>query len=179
MLTGPPIALWLFLFASIAATIYYGAVTSGVYKDPMMGQFRRYGDERRVYPVCRFLYAFGAMCFVMALLIPATWTPQSYLRRLLPPVFFLTLAMIAWGSSYLILQRPFLRESLPRWYFYLLRYATRQERRQLGFAWLRIPRKMRLRLNGDQKAFEVWIELMRLTVIYGAFDPNSPWDVWD
>ena len=49
----------------------------------------------------------------------------------------------------------------------------------MAFAWLRIPRRMRWRLNGDQKAFEVWVELLRLTVIYGAFDPNSPWDVWD
>jgi hypothetical protein len=179
MSTGSPIALWLLLIAAGAATIYYAAVTSGLYKDPLLGQFRRYGDEMRVYPLCRFLYAFGAMALSLALLVSAMWSSQSYLRRMFPPVFFVTLMLIAWGSSIIIYRRPEWREALPRWYFFLLRYANRQERRQLGYAWLRIPRKMRLRLNGDQKAFSVWVELMRLTVIYGAFDPNSPWHVWE
>ena len=179
MYSGPPCAIWLLLFAGGAATAYYAAVTSGLLKDPLLAQFRRYGDERRVYPLCRFLYAFGAVALSMAMLIPTWWAPQSYLRRMFPPIFFFTLMLIAWGSSVIIYRRPAWREALPRWYFFLLRYASRQERRQLGYAWLRIPRKMRLRLNGDQKAFDVWVELMRLTVIYGAYDPNSPWHVWE
>ncbi len=179
MSTGPPFALWLLLFVAGMATVYYAAITSGLYKDPLLAQFRRYGDEQRVYPVCRFLYAFGAAAFLTALLIPTLWSSQSYLRRMFPPMFFFTMSLIAWGGSYVIHRRPAWREALPRWYFFLLRYASRQERRQLGFAWLRLPRKMRLRLNGDQKAFDVWVELLRLTVIYGAFDPTSPWHVWD
>jgi hypothetical protein len=163
---------------SVIAAIYYGAVVSGIYKDPLMGHFRKYGEEHRVYPLCRFLYAFGGAAFILAVLLPVLWTPQSYLRRMFPPAFFLVLAFIAWGSALLIYRRPVLREVLPLWYFFLLRNASRQERRQIAFAWLRIPRRMRWRLNGDQKAFDVWVELMRLTVIYGAFDPNSPWDRW-
>jgi hypothetical protein len=179
MYTAPPFALWLLLVGSTIATFYYGAITGGIYKSSLMSQFRRYGDEQRIYPLCRFLYAFGATTFTVSLLIPGLWAQRSYLQRTFPPIFFLTLALIAWGASFLIFRRDFLRESLPRWYFFLLRNATRQERRQLGFAWLRLPSKMRWRLNGDQKAFAVWVELLRLTVIYGAFDPNSPWDVWE
>jgi hypothetical protein len=179
MNSGPSFGLWLLLFMAGAVTAYYGVVTSGLYKDSLMGQFRHYGDETRVYPLCRFLYAFGTTALCLALLIPALWDSQSYLGRMFPPIFFLTLMGIAWGGSIVIYRRPEWREALPRWYFFLLRYASRQERRQLGYAWLRIPRKMRLRLNGDQKAFDVWVELMRLTVIYGAFDPNSPWHVWE
>lgn len=179
MQTAPPCALWVFLIITVSASVYYAAVTSGIYKNSMLAQFRRYGDEQHVYPLCRFMYAFGGAAFVMALLIPSLLSSQNYLRRMFPPVFFFTMALLVWGASFLIYRQPDVREALPRWYFYLLRHASRQERRQLGFAWLRLPRRMRWHLNGDQKAFEVWAELMRLTVIYGAYDPKSPWHVWE
>jgi hypothetical protein len=68
---------------------------------------------------------------------------------------------------------------LPRWYFDLLRRATRQERRHIAYAWLRIPHKMRWRLNGDQASFHVWADTVRITVFYGARDPDDPWELWD
>ena len=114
MHSGSPIALWLLLFAAGAATVYYAAVTSGLYKDSLLAQFRQYGDERRVYPLCRFLYAAGTTALSVALLIPAWWGSQSYLRRMFPPIFFLTLMLIAWGSSIIIYRRPEWREALPR-----------------------------------------------------------------
>jgi hypothetical protein len=176
---APPFTLWICLLIAASVTLYYGAVVSGLYKDPMMARFREYGEERLIYPVCRLLGAVGASALLLALLISILWSPQSYMRRMFPPMVFFVLMVVAWGTSLFIYRRPFLREALPRWYFFLLRNATRQERRQLGYAWLRLPRKMRWRLNSDQKAFGVWVELLRLTVIYGAYDPKSAWDTWD
>ena len=94
------------------------------------------------------------------------------------PVIFVVFAFMAFGASLLARQKPVIRESLPRWYFELLRTTTRQERRTLGYAWLRIPWRLRWRLNGDQVAFGVWVDMVRLTVIYGAHDPNNPWELW-
>lgn len=85
---------------------------------------------------------------------------------------------MAFISDFIVRRHPDLREALPRWYFELLRNATRQERRFIGFAWLRIPRRMRWRLNGDQAAFRTWADTVRITVIYGAYDPNNPWTMW-
>jgi len=112
------------------------------------------------------------------MLVPQLLAPASFVYRLFPPLVFVVLAVILWGGSLVVGQQRDLRESLPRWYSTLLRIATRQERRQIAYAWLRIPRGMRWRLNGDQASFHVWVELVRLTVIYGAYDPDSPWDQW-
>jgi hypothetical protein len=173
----PPIQIWWIIFiASGAATFYYGAVVGGVFKDSLMSQFRKYGEENRVYPACRLLNTAGLTNLILVVLLPHIGIP--YVRQLFPRSIFFLLALTFWGASFFIYQSPTLRESLPRWYFGLLRTTSRQERRHIGYAWLRLPLMMRLRLNGDQKAFRVWSELVRLTVIYGAYDPDSPWDVW-
>jgi hypothetical protein len=158
--------------------LYYGAIVGGMFKDSLLAQFRKYGEENRVYPICRLLFAAGATSLVLAVLLPYISGSATYIQRLFPRSIFVLLTLMFWGLSYLINKRPILRESLPRWYFDLLRTTSRQERRHVGTAWLRLPLMMRLRLNGDQKAFQTWVELVRLTVIYGAHDPDSPWDVW-
>ena len=176
---GPPILAWWTIFiVGSAATLYYGAVTGSIFKDSLLAQFRQYGVENRVYPVCRLLFAAGTTSFVLVALLPHIGGPYTYLRRLFPRSVFSLLAFALWGAGYFILHRPRLRESLPRWYFDLLHTTSRQERRHIGYAWMRLPIMMKIRLNGDQKAFQVWAELVRLTVIYGAHDPDSPWDVW-
>jgi hypothetical protein len=37
---------------------------------------------------------------------------------------------------------------------------------------------MRWRLNSDQKAFGTWADTVRMTVTYGARDPDDPWVTW-
>lgn len=170
--------LWALLLFSGAATFYYGAVVSGLYKDPLMARFRRYGENEPPSPLVRFLNAAGGCCLALALLMPVLAAPHSYVYRVFGPLVFVVLALIAFGGGALVGKQPALRHALPRWYFELLRTASRQERRQIAYAWLRLPRRLRWRLNGDQASFRVWADMVRLTVIYGAYDPNSPWDIW-
>ena len=176
---GPPVLFWWTTFiVGSAATLYYGAVVGGVFKGSLMAQFRKYGEENRVYPICRLLWTAGTTSLLLVALLPYIGGPYTFLQRLFPRSVFSLLALALWGIGFFIVHRPKLRESLPRWYFEMLRTTSREERRHIGYAWMRLPIMMKIRFNGDQRAFQVWAELVRLTVIYGAHDPDSPWDVW-
>lgn len=161
-----------------AVTLYYAAIAGGLYKEPLLAQFRRYGDEPATYPLCNALLSGGICCLSIIGITPMMFANRSYLARLLPNAVFTALGLVLLGASVAVYMQPTLRTSLPPWYTVLIQHSTRQERRQIGWAWLRLPLRMRLRLNGDNKAFGVWVELVRLTVIYGAYDPNSPWHRW-
>jgi hypothetical protein len=169
------------VFLTLVATgvlIYYGIIISGIYKDPLLARFRTYGKKQEHYPFCRFLEALGWWSLMVSSMLDAltirTWRANSF-----APVIFLVLSFMALAGSAIARRKPALRESLPRWYFALLRTANRHERRRIAFAWLRVPRKMRWRLNGDQHAFRIWADMVRITVTYGARNPDDPWSTWD
>lgn len=178
MFSPPTCSMWLAALLSGAVALYYGAIVSGLFKDSLMAQFRRYGDERRPAPLVRFLLAAGLCCFALASVLGVLMDTRSFVRTVFPPLLLLLLTLICWGGAALVTQDEGLRESLPRWYFTLLRTTSRQERRHIGYAWLRIPFRLRWRLNADQASFVVWVDLVRLTVHYGAYDPDSPWNKW-
>jgi hypothetical protein len=174
----PWFVMWTLTLFSSASVIYYAAIISGLYKDPLMARFRVYGEERRVYPLPRFLAAVCIWCILMSFMVRAILATMLIMSTSFAPLSFTVMALMAF-IGYLITRRyVYLRELLPHWYFTLLRNATRQERRLLAFAWLRIPRRMRWHLNGDQAAFEVWADMVRMSVIYGARDPDDPWVLW-
>jgi hypothetical protein len=175
----PQFTIWTGTFFTTGLLLYYGAIIGGVFKEPLMAQFRKYGDEQLPSPLLRFLQVAGFWCIFLAMLVRELATPTGYIRRTFPTAVFIVLAGMAFGASFLVWQRPDLRFSLPRWYNEVLQNSSRQERRFIGYAWLRIPFKMRWRLNGDQAAFRTWADTVRITVIYGAFDPDSPWDLWN
>jgi hypothetical protein len=152
----------------VGAIVYYWAVIGGLYKDTMMSHFRHYGEEHRAYPLVRFLVSLSALCLFLAI-----WIPGLLITSVLTA---LSIALI--GATYVISRVDWLRGSLPRWYFSLLQETTREERRAIAYAWLRLPFRTRLRLNGDSYAFRVFIDEVRMTVIYGARDPDDPWVAW-
>jgi hypothetical protein len=174
-----PLLLGLWLLGGFAGVFYYGTMLAGWFKEPLLANFRRYGDEQRTYPLVNFLAFCGSLslalgAWVSDLTLPLTTISGTMIRASL----FMT-GMVALGAALLAWKQPLLREALPRWYFELLRTSSRQERRFIGWAWLRIPRKMRWRLSSDQKAFRIWSDMVRITVIYGAYDPESAWDRWN
>jgi hypothetical protein len=172
------ILLWLLFLAASALTLYRGAILSGVFKDPLMGHFRIYGPARPAYPLNQFLLTGAAASFLLGVLLTSLSVPGSYYQGLYPPLVFFVLAGMALVAWLIVRRHPVWRVMLPRWYSHLLRVSTRQERRLIGFAWLKIPRKMRWRLNGDQAAFQSWVDTVRITIIYGAYDPENPWKTW-
>ncbi|NDJ78422.1 MAG: hypothetical protein GYB65_19405 [Chloroflexi bacterium] len=170
--------IWALALLSASMTAYYGAVIAGIFKDPLMANFRIYGEERRAYPICRFLQAAAFCSWMLSMVVGFITIPGNFAVGFFPPAVFLVLALMSGAASLAVRRNARLREMLPQWYFELLRISTRQERRLIGFAWLKIPRKMRWRLNGDQAAFQSWVDTVRITVIYGAFDPENPWKLW-
>ncbi len=169
--------LMLFVIAG-GLTLFHAAIAGGLYKEPLLAEFRRYGEEPRIYPPVNLLLAAGFSAFTLVLIVPLLLAQNSFFARLVPGVVFVVLAVIFFGAAAFVYRHPTLRTALPLWYAELLENASRQERRHIGWAWLRLPRLMRLRLNGDNKAFAVWADMVRLTVIYGAYDPDSPWHRW-
>lgn len=169
---------WLVALVSGAFTVYYAAVASGLYRDPLMWHLQRYGEEHRPSLALRLLLASATFSLSAGVVLGALAESNPVVQRIFPSDILTVLALVLYAASFIVWQTTSLRESLPRWYVHLLRTTSRQERRQIAYAWARIPRRLRWRLSGDQASFVVWSELVRLTVIYGAFDPNSPWDVW-
>ena len=172
------VALWAVTLAVSAVTLYYAAIISGLYKDPLLARFRLYGEERRPYPVISFLVSFGVWCVLLSMIVRVVTQNSVLLGGTRAPLIFTMLALMSFAAAVVVARSDVLRASLPRWYFELLQAASREERRLIAYAWLRIPRKMRWRLNGDHAAFRVWADMVRLTVIYGARDPDDPWAQW-
>lgn len=170
------------LFSVLSALLArQAAIAAGLYKDPLMAHFRRYGpeeDERRFTPLVTLLALAGGWCISGTIVLGALSRYGALVGTNSPKTILIVLAFMGFGSALLVNRQPFLRESLPVWYYELLHSATREERRFIAFAWLRIPRKMRWRLSGDQHAFNVWADMVRIAFIYGAYDPNSTWDRW-
>jgi hypothetical protein len=174
----PLLFFWILVILPAITSIYYGAVVTGMYKDPLMARFRTYGIEKRPAPLCWFLVSLGLWCIALMLLLEIVVVSAGLYALGSATTIFGTLAVMALAGSVVVWRERWLREALPIWYYDLLRQATRDERRLIGFAWLRIPRRMRWRLNGDQAAFRTWADTVRITVIYGAYDPNNPWQAW-
>ncbi len=174
----PSMFLWSLTLVASAGMFYYGAILSGLYKDPLMAQFRTYGEEHRPFLINRFLEIIGGWCILMAIVVRIIIAGSALARSSFAPLTFLVIAVMAFTADIIVRRRPAIREAFPRWYYDLLHVATRQERRFIGWAWLRIPRKMRWRLNGDQAAFRVWSDMVRITVVYGARERDDPWSMW-
>jgi len=157
------------------------AIVGGIYKDPLLARFRRYGpeeDERRFTPLVVLLALSGAWCISGITVLRSLSRYGALVSTNSPTTILVVLAFMAFGAAVFVNNQGYLREALPVWYYQMLQTATREERRFIAYAWLRLPRRMRWRLSGDQRAFGVWADMVRIAFIYGAYDPNSTWDRW-
>ena len=145
--------------------------------DPLLARFRTYGPETPFSPLARFLDMLGVWSLLVASMLD-TLTTYRHTSWGYAPVICFSVMLMAFAGSVITRNSDSLRHALPPWYGELMQQTTRQERRHLAYAWLRIPRKMRWRLNADQASFRVFVELVRLTSYYGARDRDDPWAIW-
>ncbi len=94
----PWIAVTFLTLVATAALLYYAAIVSGLYKDPMMSRFRSYGAERRYYPFCRFLEILGGWGVMVASMLDAL-TVRTRHTNAFAPTIFLALAFMALAAS--------------------------------------------------------------------------------
>lgn len=158
---------WLAVLALVGAALYYGSMLGGWLKEPIMAHLRHYGGERAVRPLLRFLVALGTLYLVLFPVLASALTGAGVVALLL-----LT-ALVSLGVGW----SPW-RQALPRWYARMLDETTYEERRAIAFAWFRLPFRTRLRLSGDTRAFGIFLDEVRLTIIYGARDRDDPWTVY-
>lgn len=173
----PWLAIVFLAVIATAALLRRAMVAFGLFKDPLLAHFRLYGPEIAYSPLARFLDMLGVWSLLVASMLDALTSDQRGSWGYTPVIFFAVMLM-AFTGSVITRNSDTLRHALPPWYGELMQQTTRQERRHLAYAWLRIPRKMRWRLNADQASFRVFVELVRLTSHYGARDPDDPWVIW-
>lgn len=173
----PWLAVSFLTLIATGALVYYLIVASGLFKGSLMAHFRSYGPDKPLYPFSRLLDTLAVWSLMVSSMLDSL-TMESRTDWVFAPAVFFSISLMAFAGSAITRWRPELRESLPRWYHELLVDSTRLERRHLAYAWLRIPRRMRWRLNSDQASFRVWADMVRLTAFYGARDPDDPWLKW-
>jgi hypothetical protein len=139
-------------------------IAAGLYKDPVLRRFERYAeadDSFHLLPL--LLLGMGLFAIFGGALFSAVVAPRY------PPmilgVLLLILAYFARDYRARMNAYPELFLALPRWYAELRARTTREERRRIAYMWLCLPRSMRLHLNGSDKHFLVWADLVILATV--------------
>lgn len=144
-----------FLFFTIRALL----IVLGWYKDPILRQFERYGEERIYSPFVAFvLWCTGFVFFAFIAYFGVTHILLVVLAMAVPFSYF-----------YPILKRqveskPDLFMMYPKWYGRLMQMTEREERRRIAYLWLRLPAGTRLLYNTRDEFFHRWTDLVLLTI---------------
>jgi hypothetical protein len=139
-------------------------IAAGLYKDPVLRQFERYAeldDSFHLLPL--LLLGMGMFAIFGGILFSATVAPRY------PPMIlgalFLLLAYVAREQRHKLNAYPELFLAMPRWYAELRSRTTREERRRIAYMWLCLPRSMRLHLNGSDRHFLLWADMVILATV--------------
>ncbi|GAB4315206.1 MAG: hypothetical protein Kow00117_07250 [Phototrophicales bacterium] len=139
-------------------------VLLGVYKDPILILFQRYGNHEPVY------YPFPALLFWLGLLVISVgWVIQSITTIHVPS---LEISFLLWFLAYLAhqFQQPSqdAMPVLPSWYRQLMQETSRVERRRIAYMWLRLPLRTRLLYSASNHQFFLWADLVIIATIEEA-----------
>lgn len=151
----------IFLVCSICL-IRIMLVVIGVWKEPILHAFERYGDAERQYEALPQLLAWSGAFSIATSFWLADTAPTS-----LYPLYVLGIALLV--SAYVSYR---LRQGLrrifpyPRWYFELIDRTGRSERRRIAYLWLRLSWRTRLMLNSNSHAFEQWADFVIMSTLY-------------
>lgn len=153
------------LVGSLAMLIRLGLMVTGKFKDPMLAQFERYGGDESTFNLIPGIMLWGGLSLIFAhiTLEPVILLPSGM-------VFFGALMLLLHGMYY-TLGTPIKRKldalsPRPRWYKRLMEYTAREERRQLAYMWLRLPRRTRLIFNVNDRAFYQWADLIVMSTTF-------------
>ncbi|MCC6801695.1 MAG: hypothetical protein IT319_02330 [Anaerolineae bacterium] len=159
--------MWLILLLTLFSAIFLLVVVliaAGLYKDPVLRQFERYAefdDSFHLLPL--FLLGMGLFALFGGVLFAAAVAPRY--PSVVLGVIFLVLAYFAREQRARMNAYPEVFMAFPRWYADLRQRTTREERRRIAYMWLCLPRSMRLHLNGSDRHFMVWADLVILATV--------------
>jgi hypothetical protein len=131
----------------------------GVYKDPILRQFEKYGDDESIYyPIPFLLLAMSIFAFTLAELVSRNI--RSGFLLWLPGILLLVGAVLLYERRDIAERYPQIFLAFPRWYHQLREDTNRLERRRIAYMWLRLPWRTQLIYNSNSTAFLVWADLI-------------------
>lgn len=141
-------------------TIREFLILIGLYKDPLLRQFERYGEPPAYSPLLNFGMTLLLFLAVLMVLITNSALLGLWIILLTLPGMHLYryLKRFIW-------QYPEVMLAYPLWCNQLVDRASREERRRLAYMWLRLPYRTRLTFNASDRQFDQWVDLVLITII--------------
>lgn len=159
---APVDLLFVLLLLFMASGVYIARtllILMGLFKDPILRQFERYGDEEPIYyPFPRLLLSLSICAFVLALLLSRGFLINWWVW--LPGLLLLAGAVLLHEYAHVAQRYPQVFQAFPRWYYRLCSETNRVERRRLAYMWLHLPWRTRLIYNSSDHAFFLWADLV-------------------
>lgn len=134
-------------------------ITLGFYKEPVLHAFQQYGEEVGFSPLLD-MFLWGG---ILAYMIFLAFVPSTFLI-ILGVITGVAMTTFYWRIKANIMNYPTFFLLYPRWYYDIIDRTSREERRKLSYMWLGLPLRTRLLYNTRDDAFEMWVELVVISV---------------
>ncbi|MCB9457260.1 MAG: hypothetical protein H6671_14845 [Anaerolineaceae bacterium] len=148
-------------------------IFTGHLKGPVIALFQKYGDKEDLYLPLLPLLAWSGM-FLIGF---GSWSAASLGVAASFTGIGIALLLAAFvGYQYIPALSDFHRKYLryPRWYHRLLEHTTRYERRRIAYMWLRLPWRMRLTYNSDDRWFVLWADFVIMGTVMESDSIDQP-----
>lgn len=158
----------LFIFYTLTLLVFFRSalILTGFWKDPILRRFEDYGDpEKYYYPLWELMLSTGI------LLILSREVVGSFMWGGLTPIVYAVGLFAILGSYFAYFhpemfgQRRGLLLNNPRWLHDLAGRTSRYERRRIAYMWLRLPRRLRITYNSNDRAFREWADMVILSTL--------------
>ncbi|QPC81632.1 hypothetical protein G4Y79_18335 [Phototrophicus methaneseepsis] len=134
-------------------------VVIGLYKDPILSSFEKYGEESVYSPMMALIiWAFIFLSYHLIIFV------ESSLLKIVIVVVSLVIFHTLFTNRDLLRQYNTVFRLFPRWYAQLSQRTSREERRRIAYLWLRLPLRTRLLYNTNDFYFNQWADLVLLSV---------------
>ncbi len=156
------ISIWLASILFLTRTVL---MITGFLKSPFLYHFEKYGDEEEfIQLTASFLGGLGFFALITNILLVKV---AGY------DMFLLSFSLMLWVLAFLSYKRPEwlghpygLILNHPRWLHELSQRTTRLERRRIAYMWMRLPLKLRVVYNSNDRAFLEWADMVILGSLF-------------
>jgi hypothetical protein len=131
----------------------------GVYKDPVLASFEKYGAEVIYSPLLNLVAWVGFFLYLSLF-----WLIQTEIVLGLGLLLLVPAAAFREHFRDTLIQRHEWFRVLPRWYYDLVLQTDREERRRIAYLWLYLPMRTRMLYNAHNDLFGQWVEQVLMTI---------------
>jgi hypothetical protein len=160
-------ATWIALGMMLASSFLFTRtllVAFGWLKGPVLQNFEKYGEDENPYYILPYLLLWGGSFTLMS----SIWISDTLHFWFAGELLGFAIMLVAWtafrGAGY-VQRHPNEWIFYPHWLYELQERTTRLERRRIAYMWLRLPWRMRLSLNGSDRAFSHWADMIIMSTL--------------